>query len=125
MLNSTALKSPAFLVRIKAAAIEAVKNSHAPNSRSHGIGQAVACNRKGRPAVLAAYHRRGGLEFFDMNDRDITTDVLAALRAYHREAAKPTATTRQPVALAIVEDGRQSLPYDRVAMVSARPKIQL
>lgn len=83
MLTATALKSPKFLAAIKAAAVSAVRKSHA------GIlplGIAYAMNRKGEKSVTVVAHRGRSVEYFDSRDRDVTGRVLAALRAWHAES---------------------------------------
>lgn len=94
MLNKTALKSPVFLARIKAAAVQAIENARDYAVADTGNGQPgavrvgfteVKAKRTGKPSLLVAWRRGTGLEFFDNADRDITADVLAALRDYHNE----------------------------------------
>lgn len=80
MINSTALKNPAFLAKIGAAMREAVRRSDSALS----IAVAAVYNRRGTPAVHVV-HRRGtfsGFEFFDSADRDITAQVIATLRQH-------------------------------------------
>jgi hypothetical protein len=84
MLTKTALKSPRFLAAIKAAAVAAVRKSHA-HPLPVGIGYAL--NRKGAVAVRAVAHCGRSVEYFDSRDRDVTAQVLAALRAWHIESA--------------------------------------
>lgn len=83
MLTKTALKSSKFLAAIKAAAVAAVRKSHA-GLLPVGIGYAL--NRRGAVAVRAVAHRGRSVEYFDSSDRDVTSLVLAALRAWHTEA---------------------------------------
>jgi len=48
------------------------------------VGIAAAYNRNGAPS-LRVVHRRGafsGFEFFDTADRDVTDQVIAALRQF-------------------------------------------
>lgn len=78
MLTKTALQNPAFLARIKAAAVAAVRASQLP-----GVAQRPVCNRRGKLSVLAIHHKGKGLSFHDATDRDVTPVVLAALRRMH------------------------------------------
>lgn len=91
MITKTALKSPAFLARVKAASVCAVKVAHGP-APIPGVGWAHVLNGKGRYSLRVVWHSRSGsLEFFDRADRDVTAVVLAALREWHAEqrAARP------------------------------------
>lgn len=86
MLNKTALKSPVFLARVKAAVARAVRHSYSPERRALGIGHAVVrAKRTGRLSLVVVARQGRGLEFFDGADRDVTADVLAALQAFHAE----------------------------------------
>lgn len=90
MLTKTALRSPAFLARIKAAAVAAVHAAHGP-APMPGVGWAHVYNGKGRYSLRAVARKGGGLEFFDRHDNDVTAVVLEALRTWHAEqrAARP------------------------------------
>ncbi|WP_281686668.1 hypothetical protein [Pseudomonas citronellolis] len=113
MLNKTALKSPVFLARVKAAVARAVRHSYSPERRALGIGHAVVrAKRTGRLSLVVVARQGRGLEFFDGADRDITADVLAALQAFHaemREAAKVPAAADD-------DRGIESFPYGREAL---------
>lgn len=94
MLTKTALRSPAFLARIKAAAVAAVleANRQVMPSVIRGIGMARVNDRRGRFSLQAVFHTEGrALEFFDRRDNDVTAVVLEALRTWHAEqrAARP------------------------------------
>lgn len=94
MLPATALKSPVFMARVKAAIVHAIKTAraypiaeagkHAPGVRRVGFAEVLA-KRTGKLSVWIAWHSNGGIEIFDSRDRDITAEVLAALRDYHAE----------------------------------------
>lgn len=90
MLNKTALRNSAFLARIKAAIIVAVRESHAAHRSALGIGHAAVENAKGRFCMRVVWRRGGrGLECFDRDDNDVTSLVLAALNAWHAEQRMP------------------------------------
>ena len=78
MLNSTALKNPAFLAKVGAAMREAVENSRAWRG---GHGRAYVPNRRGHNVLRVSYHRGEGFVFYGQESRNITARVLAALRA--------------------------------------------
>lgn len=101
MINKTALQNPAFLARIRAAAIQAVRLAHIERKP---VGVAMVYNRNGAPSIRAAWHMAAKqLEFFDCSDRDVTDAVLQALRAQHK--------TRVLHYLALAERAsRQALP---------------
>ena len=80
MLNKTALINPAFLAKVGRAMREAVTAS----AGAMGIGIAGAYNRHGAQS-LRVVHRRGrlsGFEFFDAAGRDVTGQVIGALRRH-------------------------------------------
>lgn len=98
MLNSTALRSPVFLARVKAAIETAIRSTRAyplsspenPVVRMHHAGFAeVKAIRTGRLSLWVAFHRGQGLEIYDARDRDITDDVLSALRHFHSSQRAP------------------------------------
>lgn len=87
MLNKTSLQNPFFLAKVGYAMRGAVNAS----VNRHNIGLATATNRHGAPAVRVVYRRgmAAPFEFFDSSDRDVTSDVLQALRQYgHPESAQ-------------------------------------
>lgn len=100
MLTATALRSPIFLARVKAAIETAIRSTRAyplsspenPVVRMHHAGFAeVKALRTGRLSLWVAFHRGQGLEIYDARDRDITADVLAALRHFHARLRRPLA----------------------------------
>lgn len=86
MINSNSLKSPAYLTRVKAAIVAAVRKSHA---QICPVAIAYAANRKGVPSLVVVARRRTdahglqALEFFDSADHDVTAVVMASLQAWH------------------------------------------
>lgn len=115
MLNKTALKSPVFLARVKAAVTRAVRHSYSPERRALGIGHAVVrAKRSGRLSLVVVARQEQGLEFFDGADRDITADVLAALQAFHAEMR--TVVASKVPAAADADRGAESFPYGREAL---------
>ncbi|MCQ4311723.1 hypothetical protein NAV33_07415 [Pseudomonas stutzeri] len=80
MLNKTALKNPSFLAKVGYAMRGAVNAS----VNRLNIGLATATNRHGAPAVRVVYRRglSAPFEFFDSSDRDVTDEVIQALRQY-------------------------------------------
>jgi len=115
MLTKTALKSPVFLARVKAAVVRAVRHSYSPERRALGIGHAVVrAKRTGRLSLVVVARQGRGLEFFDGADRDITDDVLSALQAFHAEV-RTVAAAKAPT---MVDGGRgvESFPYGREAL---------
>lgn len=87
MLNQTQLKHPAFLARVKAASVAAVHRAR--RRGAFKVGMAVVHNRKGAPSLLAVWHVQSRtLEYFDKSDRDVTAQVLAALRETHLRAVQ-------------------------------------
>lgn len=79
MLNSTAIKNPAFLAKVGRAMLSA-----SDYSRAFVYGQFTVRNRRNELA-LTVIHRRAplsGFEFFDAADRDVTGQVIAALRQF-------------------------------------------
>lgn len=81
MITSTSLKQAVFLVRIKVAIQKAIRKAH---KSAVAIGTAIVRNRNGRSTCLVVW--RAGisqLQIIDTANRDITPDVLAALRVFH------------------------------------------
>lgn len=81
MITSTSLKQAVFLVRIKVAIQKAIRKAH---KSAVAIGTAIVRNRGGRSTCLVVW--RAGisqLQILDTANRDITSDVLAALRVFH------------------------------------------
>ncbi|MCG3073130.1 hypothetical protein [Pseudomonas aeruginosa] len=91
MLNKTALRSTAYLVRVKAAIIAAVRCAHAPHRSALGIGHDAVTDRKGRFSLRVVWRRGHGLEIFDRQDRDVTDVVLTALKAFHMTETRVSA----------------------------------
>lgn len=98
MITPTSLKSAVFLARVKEAAVIAVKSAKCYPLPDDGTGKPretkigfaeVKAKRTGKVSLLVAFRRGSGLEFFDSSDRDITGQVLAALRDYHAELRQP------------------------------------
>lgn len=81
MITSTSLKQIAFLVRIKAAILLAVRKAH---KSAVAVGTVIVRNRRGVASCLVVWRADSRkLEIFDTADRDITADTLAALRGFH------------------------------------------
>ena len=80
MLTKTAIRNPAFLAKVDRAMRQAVARPGSPSL-------ATVKNGKGEETLLVVYHRgadRGpgrAFEFVDRAERDVTADMLAALRA--------------------------------------------
>lgn len=83
MLTKTALRSPAYLARIKAVVVQGVRASNAIRGAEVAVGQVD--DRRKRPSLRVVVRRGGIVEFFDRQDRDVTETVLAALRTWHAE----------------------------------------
>jgi hypothetical protein len=95
MIKTTSLKSYAYLARVKAAVLAAVRKSHA---QACPVAIVHVLNRKGENSLAVVARRRvdahglPALEFFDTADNDVTEIVLTALQAWHavkRVAADP------------------------------------
>lgn len=125
MITKTNLQNPAFVARIRAAAVQAVRLAHIERKP---VGVAMAYNRNGAPSIRAAWHMAAKqLEFFDCSDRDVTATVLQALRAHRK--------TRVSHYLALAEEAsRQALPlitieYDSGPLeglpLHIRPRLEL
>lgn len=100
MLTKTALRSPAYLARIKAAVVAAVK--HAKPVRygvsiagPRGIGRSVVNDRRGRSSIWVVFYSGHGPEFFDRENRNVTDSVLTALRTWHAETRIPRMEVRE------------------------------
>lgn len=125
MITKTALQNPAFLARIRAAAVAAVRLAHISVKP---VGVVYVYNRHGAPSIRAAWHMASRqLEFIDCADRDVTTVVLAALRQHHKSRVS------HYLALA-VHASRQALPLITVEYDSGpleglplhiRPRLEL
>ena len=82
MITATALKSPRYLSALKAAALQAVRLSH------RNVAPAAAVwvkNRRGEAAVYVQACRGRAIQFYDVEGRNITDVVLAALQVWHFE----------------------------------------
>lgn len=82
-INATSLQSPAYLARIKAAVLRAVRKAHRPGA-VRGIGHAEVYNRRDMPSLSIVARQRGGFEIFDHQDRDVTDLIKAALVQFHQ-----------------------------------------
>lgn len=80
MLNKTAMINPAFLAKVGRAMRRATILSAGP----YAFGRFAVRNRRNELALVVV-HRRGrfsGFEFFDAADRDVTGQVIGALRQH-------------------------------------------
>ena len=120
MLTKTAICSPAFLARVKAAIVQAVRESHAPHRSALGIGHASVKNAKGRHALYVVWRRGGrGLECFDRDDNDVTALVLSALNTWHAEQRKPALPLVEVRELSHTEAMRELLHHGHLETVRA------
>lgn len=90
-MNRTNFVNPAYLLRIKAAILTAVAESHRDPSR---IASAIVLNRLGRESLEVVAHADKGYEVFggpDLDD-DVTDLALDGLRAYHTSQRKQVQT---------------------------------
>lgn len=120
MLTKTALRSPSFLLRVKLAIVEAVRESHAPHRSALGIGHGSVKNAKGRHSLYVVWRRGGrGLECFDRDDNDVTALVLAALNAWHAEQRKPALPVMEVRELSHTEAMREMFHHGQLETVRA------
>jgi phosphoribosylanthranilate isomerase len=82
MITATTLKSPRYLAALKAAAVQAVRQSHA---RVVPAAAVWVKNRRGEAAVYVQACRGRAIQFYDVEGRNITETVLAALQVWHFE----------------------------------------
>lgn len=82
MITATTLKSPRYLAALKAATVQAVRQSHA---RIIPAAAVWVKNRRGEAAVYVQACRGKPVQFYDVEGRDITETVLAALQVWHFE----------------------------------------
>lgn len=134
MLPRTALASPVFMARVKLAAVQAVKSAKPYPLADNGTGKAryikfghaeVLAKRTGKLSLIVAFHSGHGLSFIDGSDRDVTDDLLAALRSYHadmRKLAGDGCTIDQ--ALPLITIDYDSGPLEGLP-VYIRPSLQL
>lgn len=82
MITATALKSPRYLAALKAAAVKAIQLSH---MRVCPAAAVWVENRRGESSVYVQACRGRSIQFYDLNGRNISETVLAALRVWHFE----------------------------------------
>lgn len=80
MITATTLKSPRYLAALKAAAVQAVRQSHA---RIIPAAAVWVKNRRGEAAVYVQACRGRAIQFYDVQGRNVTPVVLEALQAWH------------------------------------------
>lgn len=81
-MNAHNFTNAAYLARIKAAVLLAVRKSSRRES-FHGVGHATVYNRRERPSLDVIAHRGGRFEVRDQHDNDVTHLVKTALREFH------------------------------------------
>lgn len=80
MLNKTAMIHPAFLAKVGRAMRRALILSAGP----YAFGRFVVRNHRNELALVVVHHRGRfcGFEFFDAAGRDVTGQVIGALRQH-------------------------------------------
>ena len=76
MITTTALRSPRYLQAIKSAIVAAVRASH---QRANPAAAVWINNRRGEPSIYAQAARGKPVRLYDLNGREVTERVMAAL----------------------------------------------